>query len=126
MPDYVVQRLISGLNDRGLAVSRSRILILGLAYKANTGDARESPAVRIANLLVSQGADVRAVDPYVEAHRFDADGFTLVELTAAEVDAADAVAIVTDHDCFDYDLIKHADAFVLDTRRRLGGRRESL
>jgi UDP-N-acetyl-D-glucosamine dehydrogenase len=126
MPDYVVQRVMSGLNERGLAMSRSRILLLGLSYKANTGDARESPAVRVADLLVLQGAEVRAVDPHVGAHQFLPSGFSVVEFSAQEVAQADAIVILTDHDCLDYELVATADAFVLDTRRRLGGRRESL
>ena len=65
MPDYVVHRLLMALNKRGRPVNGSRILLLGLAYKKNTGDARESPAVRVADLLVRMGADVRAADPLV-------------------------------------------------------------
>ena len=65
MPDYVAQRLMLALNERGMPVKGARILLLGLAYKKNTGDARESPAVRIAQLLVGMGAHVRAADPHV-------------------------------------------------------------
>src|SRR6266581_1023948 len=66
MPDYVVRRLMLALNERGLPVRGARILLLGLAYKKNTGDARESPAVRVAQLLAGLGALVRAADPHVE------------------------------------------------------------
>ena len=70
MPDYVVRRLIAGAEPAGrMAVNGSRILLLGLAYKRNTGDARESPAVMVAERLVELGADVRAVDPYLEETR---------------------------------------------------------
>ena len=65
MPDYVVHRLMMALNERGRPVKGARILLLGLAYKKNTGDARESPAVRVAELLLALGADVRAADPHV-------------------------------------------------------------
>jgi nucleotide sugar dehydrogenase len=119
MPDYVVDRIRAGLNDRGLALSRSRVLLLGLSYKRNSGDIRESPAVRVAQLLVRQGADVRASDPHIEVHRFDNPGVRLVDLTPEEVAAADAVVILTDHDLFDYELLHAARAFVLDTRHRL-------
>ena len=69
MPDYVVHRLLLALNERGRPVNGSRILLLGLAYKKNTGDARESPAVRVANLLLRMGADVRAADPHGDRDR---------------------------------------------------------
>jgi UDP-N-acetyl-D-glucosamine dehydrogenase len=65
MPDYVLRRLMLALNKRGRPVSGSRVLLLGLAYKKNTGDARESPAVRVAELLLRMGAEVRAADPLV-------------------------------------------------------------
>jgi nucleotide sugar dehydrogenase len=119
MPDYVVERIRAGLNVRGLALSRSRVLLLGLSYKSNSGDIRESPAVRVAQLLVKQGADVRASDPHIEVHRFDNPGVRLVDLTPEEVSVSDAVVILTDHDVFDYELLHDAPGFVLDTRHRL-------
>jgi UDP-N-acetyl-D-glucosamine dehydrogenase len=119
MPDYVVDRIRAGLNARGLALSRSRVLLLGLSYKRNSGDIRESPAVRVAQLLVKQGADVRASDPHMEVHRFDNPGVRLVDLTPDEVAVSDAVVILTDHDVFDYELLHGAPGFILDTRHRL-------
>ncbi len=71
MPDYVARRLMMAFNERGRPVNGSRILLLGLAYKKNTGDARESPAVRIAQLLKGMGANVRAADPHVVEGRRD-------------------------------------------------------
>lgn len=65
MPSYVVQRLLTAFNERGRALSGSRVLVLGLAYKPDTGDARESPAVRVVDGLLRLGAEVRAVDPHV-------------------------------------------------------------
>jgi UDP-N-acetyl-D-mannosaminuronic acid dehydrogenase/UDP-N-acetyl-D-glucosamine dehydrogenase len=116
MPDYVVQRTMLALNQKGLAVSGARLLLVGLAYKKNTGDARESPAARVAELLVGLGADVRVADPHVvEAHALV--GVARVELTAAEVAEADGVLLLTDHDEFDLDLL--AEAVVLDTRHVL-------
>jgi UDP-N-acetyl-D-glucosamine dehydrogenase len=121
MPDYVVHRLMLAFNSRGRAVSGSRILLLGLAYKKNTGDARESPAVRVAQLLAGMGAEVRAADPHVVEAKA-VDGLVArVEPTPAEVASADAVVLLTDHDAFDYeDIISHA-RFVFDCRRRLAG-----
>jgi UDP-N-acetyl-D-glucosamine dehydrogenase len=119
MPDYVVRRLADALNRRRQAVNGSRILLLGLAYKKNTGDARESPAVRVAQLLTTLGADVRAADPHVLEAVHGLDDLTRVVLTTEEVAAADAVVLLADHDEFDYDMIGGQAHFVLDTRRRL-------
>jgi UDP-N-acetyl-D-glucosamine dehydrogenase len=121
MPDYVVHRLMAGFNERGLPVKGMRILLLGLAYKKNTGDARESPAVRVAQLLASMGAELRAADPHVvEATDVD-DIVTRVDVTADELSAADAVVLLTDHDAFDFDgIVKHARYF-FDCRHRLTG-----
>jgi UDP-N-acetyl-D-glucosamine dehydrogenase len=118
MPDYVVRRLILAFNRMGRAVSGSRILLLGLAYKRNTGDAREAPGTTIAQLLTSLGADVRVVDPHLSDPSVS---YPLVELTADELTAADGVVVVTDHDGFDYELIGRHATYVLDTRNRLTG-----
>ena len=118
MPDHVVLRVTAGLNRSSRAVNGSTVLVLGLAYKPNTGDVRESPALRIVELLTDLGADVQVVDSHVEAHRCP-PGIRLVELTAARVHDADAVVLVTDHDDVDYDLLDQDRTWVLDTRRRL-------
>jgi UDP-N-acetyl-D-glucosamine dehydrogenase len=121
MPDYVVRRLMMAFNRQRRAVADSRVLLLGLAYKKNTGDARESPATRVAELLVGLGAKVRAVDPHVvEPVRAIAD-VPRVELTQEEISAADAVVLLTDHDEFDLDLVRTHARYVLDTRHRLAG-----
>jgi UDP-N-acetyl-D-mannosaminuronic acid dehydrogenase/UDP-N-acetyl-D-glucosamine dehydrogenase len=120
MPDYVVSRIIALLNDRGLAVRDRRILLLGLAYKRNTGDARESPAIRIAELLRSLGADLVAADPHVDT-RHVPPGVTLVEATADELAAADLVVSLVDHDSFDADLVVGSATVVLDCRHWLSG-----
>jgi UDP-N-acetyl-D-glucosamine dehydrogenase len=117
MPDYVVGRLMMALNKRGRPVKGARILLLGLAYKKNTGAARESPAVRIAQLLKGMGAKVRAADPHVvEAGAVDSV-VTRVELTREEISQADAVVLLTDHDAFDVaEVTGHAE-YLLDCRR---------
>jgi UDP-N-acetyl-D-glucosamine dehydrogenase len=119
MPQYVVQRLMTAMNARRRTINGSRILLLGLAYKANTGDARESPALRVAELLLELGAELHAADPHVSESHPVGDGVVRVELTAEEVERADAVVLLTDHDDFDYDLIAWKAAYVLDCRRRL-------
>ncbi len=120
MPDYVVRRLADGLNRRRQAVNGSRILLLGLAYKRNTGDARETPGTIVAQRLLALGADVRAADPYVLEEQIDAR-LVRVELNAEEVTAADAVVLLTDHDVFDYELVEANARYVLDTRCRMTG-----
>ncbi|HEX6312076.1 MAG TPA: nucleotide sugar dehydrogenase [Acidimicrobiia bacterium] len=120
MPDYVVRRLTVALNRRRQPVSGSRVLLLGLAYKRNTRDARESPAARITRQLLTLDAGVHVVDPYVDDRWLD-PRVTRVELTAEEIGAADAVVVVTDHDAFDYDLVARHARYVLDTRHRMTG-----
>lgn len=116
MPDYVVRRVTATLNARRLPVNGTRLLLLGLAYKKNTGDARESPAPRVAALLAGMGADVRVADPYVDSP--PPFGTALVEVTREELEAADLVVVLTDHDDFPYDLVEqHAGKHVLDCRR---------
>jgi len=118
MPDYVVRRLMLGFNRMGRSINGSRVLILGLAYKRNTGDAREAPGTVIARSLAALGAEVRVADPHLEG---DTLAFPLVEATAAELAGADAVLLVTDHDAFDYELVQQHARYVLDTRNRLDG-----
>jgi UDP-N-acetyl-D-glucosamine dehydrogenase len=121
MPDYVVRRLIAAFNERHHAVNGSRVLLLGLAYKKNTSDARESPAVRVAKLLLEMGAEVRAADPHVVEH-VDVDArLVRVDLTDEEIAAADAVVLLADHDAFDLDAVAQRAAYVLDCRHRMSG-----
>lgn len=121
MPDYVAARLMRALNRRGLAVSRAQVLVLGLAYKRNAGDARESPALALIEQLVADGAEVAVADPHV-AEEMPTDRVTRrVELSRAELERADAVVLVTDHDAFDYELVQRHARLVLDTRHRLAG-----
>ena len=118
MPDYVVRRLMLAFNRMERSVNGARILLLGLAYKRNTGDAREAPGTVIARSLTALGAQVRVADPHLEG---DALAYPLVEATADELAAADAVVLITDHDAFDYERIQEHSRYVLDTRNRLDG-----
>lgn len=120
MPHYVVRRLMMTFNRQGRAVNGSRILLLGLAYKPNTGDSRESPALVVADLLLGLGAGISAVDPYVDAANID-PRIRLTGLDADQLRGTDAVVILTDHDAFDWDLIEECAPFVLDARARLRG-----
>ena len=121
MPDYVVRRLLLALNEHGRPVRGSRILLLGLAYKKNTGDARESPALRVADLLRRMGAEVRAADPLVTEPAVLDQAVARVDATPEEIASADVVVLLTDHDAFRAsDVAGHA-RYVLDCRRVLSG-----
>jgi UDP-N-acetyl-D-glucosamine dehydrogenase len=119
MPDYVVRRLSVAFNRMGRPVNGSRVLLLGLAYKRNTGDAREAPGATIAQRLAGLGAEVKVVDPHLA--REPEGRYVMVDLDPEEITAADAVVIVTDHDVFDYELVARHARFVLDTRGKLHG-----
>jgi UDP-N-acetyl-D-glucosamine dehydrogenase len=121
MPDYVVRRLVAALNTRRKAVNGSTVLLLGLAYKKNSGDARESPARRVASLLLDMGAEVRAADPHVVEDAQVDSRVLRVAPTAEQLAAADAVVLLADHDVFDLDLVVAHAPYVLDTRHRLTG-----
>ena len=118
MPAYVVSRVTEHLNRRKLAVNGSRVLLVGLTYKRNSGDARQSPAVPVANQLAALGAQLSAIDPKVTAADVPA-GVELVECTPEVLAASDVVVVLTDHDDVDWELVeRHADR-VLDTRNRI-------
>jgi UDP-N-acetyl-D-glucosamine dehydrogenase len=121
MPDYVVRRLVAALNQQRKAVNGSTVLLLGLAYKKNTGDARESPARRVAQLLIEMGAEVRAADPHVVEDGHVDQRVIRVAPTAEQIAAADVVVLLADHDAFDLELVLEHAKFVLDTRHRLTG-----
>ncbi|MDQ1675004.1 MAG: UDP-N-acetyl-D-glucosamine dehydrogenase [Actinomycetota bacterium] len=118
MPDYVTKRLMMALNERGRALNGSNVLVLGLAYKRNTGDARESPSTEVVTQLLTLGANVSAVDPHIALPTLD-PRISLVPLSEQALADADAVVLLTDHDDFDYDLIADKARYVLDTRARL-------
>jgi UDP-N-acetyl-D-mannosaminuronate dehydrogenase len=119
MPDYVVRRVTLALNRRRRAVNGARIVQVGLAYKRNTADARESPAVHVAQRLLALGADLRVVDPLVgDQHEGVAAPF--IAGTPEEFAEADLVLVLTDHDVVDWDAVSRAP-HVFDTRHRLEG-----
>ncbi|MGW0433589.1 nucleotide sugar dehydrogenase [Micromonospora sp. NPDC003197] len=120
MPQHVANRIMAGLNRRGRSMKDARLLLLGLAYKKNTGDMRDSPAIDVAGELARLGAHIRAVEPYAELGHIP-PGVTLVNLTEKEIRAADAVVVVTDHDTLDYDLVTDSAGYVFDTRNRCVG-----
>jgi nucleotide sugar dehydrogenase len=124
MPDYVVRRVTTLLNDQGRAVRGSRVLLLGLAYKAGTSDWRESPSTAVATGLVTLGAQVRLHDGHVDPDGGDAAvaGLPRVECTPEELAAADVVVLLVDHPDLPYDDICAHARLVLDTKGALRGR----
>jgi UDP-N-acetyl-D-mannosaminuronic acid dehydrogenase/UDP-N-acetyl-D-glucosamine dehydrogenase len=118
MPDYVVARAGAHLNERSRSVRDSTVLLMGLAYKRNSGDARQSPALAVAQRLVALGAHVRAVDPLVDPGLVP-EGIELVEGSAEEITAADLVVVLTDHDDLPWALLEQHAERVLDTRNRV-------
>lgn len=115
MPDYVVARALTALNDRRIALRGASILILGLAYKKNTGDIRESPSLRIMSLLQEYGAHLSAVDSYVEEYNWPVHT-ARVGLTPKIVASSDLILLLADHDDLDYSLLQPARDRVFDTR----------
>jgi UDP-N-acetyl-D-glucosamine dehydrogenase len=128
MPEHVVRLVSDGLNDERKALNGSRVLLLGVAYKKDINDVRESPALSIIDLLRAKGADVRYHDPFVTEVSFD-DAHTMgigeplqsVDLTDDELQAADCIVIVTDHSETDYRRVTELSQFIVDTRNALGG-----
>ena len=120
MPDYVVQRLTLLLNKDGKPVNGSRIVLIGLAYKKNTGDIREAPSLRLIEILKEYGATVVGIDDHVDEYRWPR-GVERTSLTDKVLDGADAVVLLTDHDDFDWAIVENSGTVVLDTKNRLRG-----
>jgi len=116
MPYYVVQRLMNCLNGHGKPLSGSRVLVLGVAYKSDIDDMRESPAIKITSLLLEKGAEVVYHDPYVPTFSVAGTPVPSVELTEESVASADAVLVVTGHRGVDYELVGRSAQLVFDTR----------
>lgn len=119
MPDYVVSKVISGLNQQKKAINGSKILVLGIAYKKNVDDMRESPSVFLMEKLRDLGADVHYSDPHImkfpkmREHHFD---LSSMDITSQNLSQYDCVLLATDHDKFDYDLIKNNAKLIIDSR----------
>lgn len=124
MPHYVVSRLGIALNENEKALRGAKVLIIGIAYKPNIDDIRESPAAEIIELLVQSGAKVSYHDPHMPhfpgMRKYDID-LDSVELTKDAIEASDCVLIVTNHDAIDYDLIGRYAILIVDTRNAMNG-----
>ncbi|MDR1412369.1 MAG: nucleotide sugar dehydrogenase [Actinomycetes bacterium] len=119
MPYYVVDRLMDALNTHAKALSGSRVLVLGVAYKADIDDMRESPAIKVITQVKAKGATVVFHDPFVSEYVQDGQRVASVPLSVDEVRAADAVLILTGHTEVDYAMVADNAALILDTRNVL-------
>jgi len=127
MPEYWVARAVDRLNEQSKAVRGSRMLVLGVAYKKNIDDIRESPALDVIRLLRRHGAIVEYHDPHVPELKDDDLELKSVPLTPETLSGADCVLIVTDHSAVDYVLVARHARVVVDTRNALaGGRGKSV
>jgi UDP-N-acetyl-D-glucosamine dehydrogenase len=123
MPDYVVTKVNDALNDARTSIKGSRILILGVAYKRDVDDTRESPAIDIIRLLKEKGARVAYADPHVDAVEVDGINMKPVRLSARGLKVYDCVVVVTDHAAFDYKMIAKHSRSIVDTRNVFKGRK---
>jgi len=130
MPYYVVNKTIEALNRRGKSIRNARVLVLGIAYKKDIDDPRESPALRIISVLKEKGARVSYNDPYIPrsaGHREYPDlDLRSVPLSVRRLRTSDAVIITTDHSVYDYDWIVRCAPLVVDTRNAVKKKRKNV
>jgi nucleotide sugar dehydrogenase len=122
MPDYVARRITALLNTHSRSVRGTRILLLGIAYKAATSDWRESPSIAVAERLATLGADLRACDPHIPAVNQPGLEMELVEFSPETLRDADLVVLLVDHPEFDPDEICRHASIVFDAKGALAGR----
>lgn len=119
MPLHVLRRVTQALNHTGKALKNADVIVLGVAYKKNVDDTRESPALRLIELLIQEGARAAYSDPHVpslpKSRRYDF-GLTSVELTPERLGSCDCVLVATDHDAYDFDFIATHAPLIVDTR----------
>jgi UDP-N-acetyl-D-glucosamine dehydrogenase len=119
MPAYVVQRVQDLLNDREKSLKGSRLLVIGVAYKPNISDMRESPALPLIDALLHKGAVVEYHDPFVPVLRTAGGDLSSTPLAADVLRACDCVLVLTNHAAVDYEAIAEHAGLVFDTRRAL-------
>lgn len=129
MPAYVMKKISLALNDRLKSVKAAKVLVLGISYKKNIDDMRESPSVFLMERLRDNGANISYADPHVPVfpkmreHKFD---LSSVAVTAESIKEYDCVVVATDHDAFDYDMIQKNAKLIIDTRGKYRGRHENV
>jgi UDP-N-acetyl-D-glucosamine dehydrogenase len=119
MPDFVVERAMLILNRQGIALKGSKILLMGVAYKQDIDDYRESPALKIIEILEKHGAAVEYNDPYIPTFKYNGSEYFSVDLTEEKLKAADLVIITTMHSNYDYEFIQANSRAVFDTKNAM-------
>jgi UDP-N-acetyl-D-glucosamine dehydrogenase len=125
MPDYVVERVAEALNTVRKPINGSKVLLVGVAYKKDVNDMRESPALDILELLARRGALVSYSDPWVPQIKNERHALMSLDLSAALQQKPDCAVVCTDHSKFDYDLLVNSGTLIVDTRNALRGYKNS-
>ncbi|MFL0555007.1 nucleotide sugar dehydrogenase [Paenibacillus barengoltzii] len=121
MPEFVVQKIAELLNTNKKPLYGSVVYLLGVAYKKDIDDYRESPVLKIVELLEARGAEVILSDPHIPAFKYRGQTYETVELTQERLAQSDITVIATDHSAFDYDLVGQSSRLLLDTRNAMNG-----
>ena len=116
MPYYVTSRIMEVLNSRGKSLKGAKVLVLGVAYKKDVGDARESPSLKLIHLLGEKGANVEYNDPYIPRVQLGQDTLVSVELAEQYLSSVDCIIIATAHSCYDYQYIMSKANLIFDAR----------
>lgn len=119
MPEFVLERTMKILNRFGKSLNGSEIMVLGAAYKQDIDDVRESPALKVMDLLVRHGARLKYNDPYVPGFTYKGRSYESAPLTAENLESADLVIITTMHSSYDYDFIEKHSKFIFDTKNAM-------
>jgi UDP-N-acetyl-D-glucosamine dehydrogenase len=119
MPAFTVQLIADALNEKGKTIKGSRILAIGVAYKRDTNDVRESPALQVLEALYGKGASISFSDPYVSSVNIREQTIKSIDLTAEALRSMDCVVILTDHSTVDYALVAKCSPLIVDTRNAL-------
>jgi len=125
MPDHVVDLVGEALNRRGQSFRGSRVLVVGVAYKSDIDDVRESPSLDIMEKLRERGTRIEYTDPFVPSIQFAGGTMKSVPFTPAQIRRFDCVVIATAHKAFDYSMLLRASKMVVDTRNALAGKRSA-
>ena len=121
MPDYVVERVSDSLNGAGRPLKGSRVLVLGVAYKADVADYRESPALDVIQLLVEKGALVSYHDPFIPRFELDSLALSSIQLEESSLRESDCVVVTTAHSSYDWPWVVNNSSLVVDTRHATAG-----
>jgi UDP-N-acetyl-D-glucosamine dehydrogenase len=126
MPDFVLERCMKILNEDRKSLNGSKILVLGVAYKKDIDDMRESPVLPILEKLDAAGADWKVSDPHVPTFKFNGEQVKTIELNREVLEDADLVILTTDHTSFNYEMIAQHSPVIFDTRNAFKGRKQDI